>query len=111
MSNAERPITRPAPAPAGRAAPAPAPAARAIEPAPQPAPPSTTFEQRVAATGSGAASEDATEGSRRHARRDDPAGHVRADDPHNGPAGRAQAAGGTDAIARMANKPGEPLDL
>lgn len=91
----ERRDTVPAPAAAK-------PAPLAVEPTPQPARPSTTFAERVAATGSGPASEDATESGR-------PIAHV---DPHNGPIGRAQAAGGSDAIARMADRSGdEPLAL
>lgn len=85
------------------------PAPAAVKPSPQPPPRETTFHERVAATGSGAASEDPPNSMR----------HVKssiegAEDPHNGPVGRAQADGGSEAITQMVNDKGPdragPLD-
>lgn len=75
------------------------PAAPVISPTPQPAPVESTFAERVAATGSAPASEDAQSAGVRLA-------HL---DRRNGAVGRAQAAGGSDAIARMDRERDRPL--
>lgn len=69
-----------------------------ISPAPSPPPVKTSLHERVAATGSVPASEDAQSAGARPRHRD----------PQNGAIGRAQALGGSDAIVRRER--GERLD-